>query len=84
MAMANDTYSHQARAQGLGHAELFEGGFEHYHHALEHIAAVTPQRVRDLARSVFAPENALSLDVTPQHTRWWMWALGLFLRMRSR
>ena len=84
MDRANDTYSHEDRALGLGRAELLEGGFERYHSELDDLSAVTPQRVQELARGVFVPSNTLELNVSPQHTRWWMVPIGLLMRIWTR
>ena len=81
---ASEHYSPDARMRGLGHAELLEGGFERYERSLDELAEVTPERVQEAAARLFAPENTLELDVTPERTRWWMVPVGLFLRIWPR
>jgi len=81
---ASEHYSPDARMRGLGHAELLEGGFERYERGLDELAEVTPERVREAAARLFAPENTLELDVTPERVRWWMVPVGLFLRIWPR
>ena len=81
---AAESYSCRRRLEGLGEAELREGGYARYERALQDLAAVTPERVQDLARRLFAPENTLELDVVPERTRWWMPLAGLFARFIPR
>ncbi|MFH1707591.1 MAG: pitrilysin family protein [Planctomycetota bacterium] len=68
---------------GLGQAELLEGGFVRYEQMLADLAAVTPGRVRDLARTLFAPVNTLELDIHPEHQAWWIPLAGLFMKVRG-
>jgi len=81
---AAESYSVHKRMLGLGEAQLLEGSYLNYEVALEDLAAVTPERVRDLARVLFATENTLELDIVPEKTRWWMPLAGLFMRIWRR
>jgi zinc protease len=81
---AAESYSAHKRMLGLGEAEMLEGSYLKYERALEDLAAVTPERVRDLARKLFAPGNTLDLDIIPEKTRWWMPLAGLFLKVWPR
>lgn len=81
---AKDTYSHEDRVLGLGNAELLEGGFERYHHGLEELSKVTPPRIQALARTIFAADNRLELDITPEQSHWWLVPIGLFMRFLAR
>ena len=71
-AKAWDGYSAEKRMFGLGDAQMMEGDYRKYVQMLSDLAAVTPERVRDLAASLFAAENTLELDVAPEQTKWWM------------
>ncbi len=77
-------YDVPERMRLLGTAELLTEGFETYARELDELAAVTPERVRELAAEVFAPANTLELDITPEHMPWWMWPAGLLSRMLKR
>lgn len=81
---AAESYSAKRRAMGLGEAEMLEGSFERYDQAPADLAAVTPRRVRDLARTLFAPANTLDLDIVPEKRRWWMPLAGLFMKVWPR
>jgi predicted Zn-dependent peptidase len=83
-ARASEHYSPDARMRGLGRAELLEEGFESYEGRLEDLERVTPERVRAVAARLFAPESTLELDLSPEHTPWWMYPVGLFLRVWPR
>lgn len=69
---ASDRYSNQDRMMGLGAAEVLEGSYERYERSLEALAKVTPQRMQELARRIFAPQNTLELDIKPENRCWWM------------
>ena len=81
---ARDGYSCHRHMMGLGNAELLEGGYENYERGLEALSRVTPERIRELARTLFAPQNTLELNITPENTRWWMLPVGLFTRIWPR
>lgn len=74
---AADAWSLRKHMLGLGSAELLLGGYEKYDHQPEELSAVGPERVRDAARRLFAPENTLELEVVPERTKWWMPLVGL-------
>jgi zinc protease len=82
--LAQAVYSPSRRMTGLGQAELLEDDFRLYERRLEALSSVTPERVRDLARRLFAPENTLELDLHPEKSPWWMWPAGLASRMWPR
>jgi zinc protease len=79
---ALESYSPGERVLGLGDAELVGGDYRKYERELEELAEVTPERVRSLARRLFAPQTTLELDIIPERTRWWLAPLGLLLRLR--
>jgi zinc protease len=81
---AGESYSANGRMLGLGSAQLLEGSYRAYERALQDLAEVTPERVRDLAARLFAPENTLELDVVPERTRWWMPLAGLVMGLWPR
>ncbi len=81
---AGDGYSARARMEGLIQAEVREGDYRRYADALADLEAITPDRVRQVARRLFAPENTLELDVQPEHTPWWSWPAGLAMRVWRR
>jgi predicted Zn-dependent peptidase len=81
---AAESYSAHRRMLGLGEAEMLQGSYRRYEEALDDLAAVTPERVRDLARELFAADNTLDLDIIPEKTRWWMPLAGLFMKVRPR
>jgi len=84
MRLARANYSVMERMLGLGNAELIEGGYRKYEEALADLAAVTPERIRELARRLFAPENTLEIEVTPEKSRWWMPLAGLAMKVVRR
>ena len=81
---AAQQYSVHKRLLGLGEAEALEGSFRKYEQAEADWAHVTPDRVRDLARALFAPDNTLELDVVPEKSRWWLPVAGLIMKARPR
>jgi zinc protease len=81
---AGESYSAHKWLLGLGEAEMLEGSYQKYERALEDLTAVTPERVRDLAREVFAPGNTLDLDIVPEKTKWWMPLAGLAMKVWRR
>lgn len=83
-ARAEHGYSPRERMWGLMHAQAVQGDWRHYADALQQLQAVTPQRVRDVAERLFAPDNTLELDISPEHTPWWMAPLGLALKVVRR
>jgi len=68
----------------LGWAEVYTEGFQTYQRELEELAAVTPQRIRDMAAEIFAPANTLELDITPERMPWWTWPAGLAYKVWKR
>ncbi|MAE62748.1 MAG: hypothetical protein CMJ18_00630 [Phycisphaeraceae bacterium] len=81
---AFENYSPQSRMMGLGKAEALDGDYARFEGELDELAAVTPQRVAELARRIFAPENALELDITPEKSRWWLVPIGLAMKLWPR
>jgi zinc protease len=84
MKLARANYSLMERMLGLGNAELVEGGYRKYEQALADLSAVTPERIRELARRLFAPENTLEIEVTPEKSRWWMPLAGIAMKVVRR
>lgn len=78
---AQDSYSPEKHMLGLGEAQFLQGDYRKYDDSLADLERVTPERVKDLARKLFDSENTLELDLTPEHTKWWMWPLGLLTRL---
>ncbi len=84
MDRAGDAYVHEDRVLGLGNAEMLEGDFMNYQRELDALSGVTPEAVQSLAAELFAAENTLELDITPDQRRWWLVPLGLAMRVLSR
>ncbi len=83
-SQAQDGYSLENRMMKLGEAQLLEGDYRKYDQRLAELKDVTPDRVQRLARELFAPENTLELDLTPENIKWWMWPVGLIMRVWPR
>jgi zinc protease len=81
---AHDAYAPDKHMLGLGEAQFLQGDYRRYDEGLADLERVTPERVRALARRIFAPGNTLELDLTPEHTKWWMYPLGLLTRFLPR
>lgn len=76
-----ECYEFETRMLKLGSAESLEGDYRAYERALRDLEAVTPERVRGLAERLFAPANTLELDIVPENLKWWMYPLGLALKL---
>ncbi len=81
---AAQQYHPPERMRLLGWAELLTGSYQSYLCELEELGEVTPDRVRDLAEGLFAPDNTLELDVVPERMAWWMWPVGILSKAWKR
>lgn len=79
---AYDGYSAENRMQGLGQAELAEGGYGQYENEYRALSNVTPIQIRDYAQKLFAPSNTLELDLNPEKTNWKLYPLALMNKFR--
>jgi zinc protease len=81
---AYHAYDTERRMWGLGGAQFRSGDYRLYLTELEQLAAVTPEKVRELAERLFAPDNTLELDVKPERRMWWMVPVGLLMKLWPR
>lgn len=81
---AQEMYSVRNRMSGYAQAEIEEGDFRKYETSIADLSAVTPDRIRQLGRRLFAGENTLELDLHPENLKWWMPLAGLVSRLVRR
>jgi len=80
----NEAYHPTGRMHGLGNAELMQHDYRHYERTFTEYTEVTPERIRNLARVLFASKNTLELDIVPESRKRWMWLAGLFMKVWRR